>query len=262
MIFDLKSGKRRRVVQIVFGSLAFIFFISFVGFGIGSDVSGGIFDALGIGGDDSGGSTQYESQIEDAEKALETDSENQTALLDLVRYQFLSATESGVTTDPATGVTEVTEDSRVDLEQSVQRWQEYLDTNPAEPDVGAAANVAQAYVLLADASGAASAQEIVAESQGTAAAYGQLAFYLYADGKIAAGDAAAKKSVAAADPSQRKQIEQSLDQLNKQAVKQQELIKEQQQQQSGDDSSPQLEDPFGSLGGATGLGTPAPTPAP
>ena len=52
MIFDLKSGKRRRVVQIVFGFLAFVFFISFVGFGIGSDVSGGIFDAIGLGGND------------------------------------------------------------------------------------------------------------------------------------------------------------------------------------------------------------------
>ena len=50
MIFDLKSGKRRRVVQVVFGVLAFIFFISFVGFGIGSGSAGGIFDALGIGG--------------------------------------------------------------------------------------------------------------------------------------------------------------------------------------------------------------------
>ena len=50
MLFDLKTGKRRRVVQVVFGFLAFIFFISFVGFGIGSDVSGGLFDAIGLGG--------------------------------------------------------------------------------------------------------------------------------------------------------------------------------------------------------------------
>ena len=63
MIFDLKSGKRRRVVQVVFGFLAFIFFISFVGFGIGSDVTGGIFDALGIGGGSSSSDPQYEQQI-------------------------------------------------------------------------------------------------------------------------------------------------------------------------------------------------------
>ena len=71
MLFDLKSGKRRRVVQVVFGFLAFIFFISFVGFGIGSDVSGGIFDAIGLGGgDNSGSDPQYEQQIEDAETAI------------------------------------------------------------------------------------------------------------------------------------------------------------------------------------------------
>lgn len=249
MIFDLKSGKRRRVVQVVFGFLALIFFIGFVGFNIGGEGGGGgIVDEI-VGGGESG-STTYDQQIEDAETTLETDPENQTALLDLVRYHYLSATESGVTTDPATGVTEVTETSRVDLEQSAQRWQEYLDTRPKEPDVGAAANAAQAYVLLGDAGGAASAQEIVAESQGTAAAYGQLAYYVYADGRIGAGDSAARKSVKAAEPSQRKQIEQNLDQLRKRAVKQQQLIKEQQRQQGGEDAdSAQLEDPFGSLGG-------------
>ena len=262
MIFDLKSGKRRRVVQIVFGFLAFIFFISFVGFGIGSDVSGGIFDALGIGGNDSSGSTQYESQIEDAEETLAANPEDETALLDLVRYHFLSATESGVTTDPETGVTDITEGSRADLERSVQRWEEYLETKPAKPDVGAAANVAQAFVLLADADGAASAQEIVAESQGTSSAYGQLAFYLYADGQLKAGDEAAKESVALADPSQRKLIDKNLEDLRKQAVKQQEAIKEQQSQGGEDSASPQLEDPFGSLGGGAGLGTPAPAPPP
>ncbi len=258
MIFDLKSGKRRRVVQIVFGFLAFVFFISFVGFGIGSDVSGGIFDALGIGGNDSSGNTQYESQIEDAEEALTANPQDETALLDLVRYHFLSATEEGVTTDPATGATEITEDSRADLERAIQRWEDYLETKPPEPDVGAATNVSQAYVLLGDADGAASAQEIVAESQNTSAAYGQLAFYFYADGQLAAGDKAAKESVALADSSDSEQIEKNLANLRKQAVKQQEAIKEAQQQGADEGSSPQLEDPFGSLGGDTGLGATAP----
>ena len=93
VIFDLKSGKRRRVVQVVFGFLAFIFFISFVGFGIGSDAAGGIFDAIGLGGGSSGGTdTEYDQQIEDAEETLETDPQNERALLDLVNYHYLAAT--------------------------------------------------------------------------------------------------------------------------------------------------------------------------
>src|SRR6187455_2056757 len=105
MLFDLKSGKRRRVVQVVFGFLAFIFFISFVGFGIGSDVTGGIFDAIGIGGGSNSNDPQYEEQIDDAEATLESDPDNQKALLDLVRYHYLSATSEGVETDPTTGQT-------------------------------------------------------------------------------------------------------------------------------------------------------------
>jgi hypothetical protein len=261
MLFDLKSGKRRRVIQIVFGFLAFIFFISFVGFGIGSDVSGGIFDAIGLGGGDSSQSSQYEEQIEDAETTLETDPENERALTDLVRYHFLSATESGVSTDPATGTTSITEESRAQLEQAAAAWDDYIATKPRNPDVGVAANAAQAFVLLADADGAAAAQRVVAEGQDTAAAYGQLAFYLYADGKIAAGDAAGDQAVAAADPSQRSAIRRNMDALAEQARKQKKQLAQQAEQAQGgggEDGSPQIQDPFGGLSGAGGTTAPAP----
>ena len=69
------------MVQVVFGFLAFIFFISFVGFGIGSDVSGGIFDAIGLGGGDSASTPEYEQQIEDANETLDGP-DNERALLD------------------------------------------------------------------------------------------------------------------------------------------------------------------------------------
>src|ERR687892_2817350 len=134
VLFDLKSGKRRRVIQVVFGFLAFIFFISFVGFGIGSDATGGIFDALGIGGGTGGSSDpQYEEQIEDAEGRLETDPNNPRALLDLASYHYLSAGE-GVTTDAETGIPEVSEDARQEFEEAVAAWEDYLKTDPQRPD--------------------------------------------------------------------------------------------------------------------------------
>jgi hypothetical protein len=254
MLFDLKSGKRRRVVQIVFGFLAFIFFISFVGFGIGSDVSGGIFDALGIGGGDSSSDPQYEEQIEKAESTLETDPDNQAALLSLVRYHYLSATSSGIETDPQTGATSISEEAHAELEKAAQAWTDYLKTDPKNTDLATAANAAQAFVLLGDADGAAGAQAIVAEGQNTAAAYGQLAFYYYAAGDLKKGDAAAKQAVAAADPTTSDQIEKNLANLRKQSIKQQEAIEQQAEQGGPEAGEQQLEDPFGGLGGA------APTP--
>jgi tetratricopeptide (TPR) repeat protein len=259
MLFDLKTGKRRRVVQVVFGGLAAIFVISFVGFGIGSNAAGGIFDALGIGGGSSSSSPQYDQQIQDAQATLETDPQNAPALLNLARYHYLSATSSGVATDPQTGATQITESARTELEQAVQAWSDYLKTKPRKPDVATAANAAQAYVLLADADGAAQAQAIVAESQRSAAAYGQLAFYYYAGGKIKQGDAAADKAVAMADATTQAQIKKNLDALRKQAIKQQHQIEQQAQQQGGAAAGQQqLQDPFGGLGGSSAPVTPTP----
>jgi tetratricopeptide (TPR) repeat protein len=259
MLFDLQSGKRRRVVQVVFGFLAFIFFISFVGFGIGSDVTGGIFDAIGLGGGSNSSDPQYEQQIEDAENTLETDPTNQQALLDLVRYHYLSATAEGGSTDPTTGQTSITDDANAELEQAAQAWTDYLKTDPKNTDLSTAANAAQVFVLLGDADGAAQAQAIVAEGQNTASAYGQLAFYYYAAGDLKQGDAAAKKAVEASDPTAAKEIEKNLANLRKQAIKQQEAIKEQAQQGGQEAGEAQLQDPFGGLGGASAAPV-APTP--
>jgi tetratricopeptide (TPR) repeat protein len=258
MLFDLKTGKRRRVVQVVFGFLAFIFFISFVGFGIGSDVSGGIFDAIGLGGDDSSSSPQYEQAIDDANETLESDPDNERALLALSSAYFRSATDSGVTVNPQTGVPEISDSSRSNLEQSVAAWQRYLDTKPKRPPAAAAAEAAQAYQLLLDASGAAKAQAIVAEDQGTSAGFAQLALYLYADGKIAAGDAAGERAVEAAEPADRKAVRTRMDQLAEQARKQERALAEQQKNAPQGSAGAEIEDPFSGLSG--GAAPPASAP--
>jgi hypothetical protein len=264
MIFDLKSGKRRRVVQVVFGFLAFIFFISFVGFGIGSDVSGGIFDAIGLGGGDSSSSPQYEQEIEDANETLESDPNNERALLDLAGAYYRSATETGVTVNQQTGAIEISEESRSDLEQSIAAWERYVETKPRPPDTTAAAQAAESYRFLLDADGAAGAQAIVAQAQETSSAYAQLALYLYADGQIKKGDEAGERAVEVAEPSQRSAIRKQMVTLSEQARKQKEQLAKQQeqaQQGGGEQASPQIQDPFGTLGGA-GSAAPLPAPAP
>src|SRR4051794_17525479 len=98
MLFDLSSGKRRTVVRIVYALLALLIGGGLVLFGIGGS-QGGIFDALGIGGGDSGGGNpQYDQQISDDEAKLKENPKDAAALIDLSKTHYLSATSTGVTT--------------------------------------------------------------------------------------------------------------------------------------------------------------------
>src|SRR3712207_4600297 len=58
MLFDLRSGARRRNVKIVYLGLALLMFVGFVGFGIGSSgLSGSIGDLIRDNGSSGGDST-------------------------------------------------------------------------------------------------------------------------------------------------------------------------------------------------------------
>jgi hypothetical protein len=251
MLFDLSSGKRRRVVQVIYATLALLLGGGLVLFGIGGSGSGGLLDGLGIGGDSGGGDPQYEEQIADYQAKLQQNPQDTAAMIGLLKTHYLSATSSGVETDPQTGQISISTDAHNELEDAAAVWQRYLKTDPKQPNANTATNAVQVYQLLGDASGAAEAQRIVADADGSAAAYGQLAFYLYADFKFNEADAAAKKAIAAADPSQRQTVKQSMEAYSQQAHQQQKLIKKQQEQGGGDETTEaQLDDPFGALGGA------------
>jgi hypothetical protein len=261
MLFDLSSGKRRRVVQVIYAMLALLIGGGLVLFGIGGGGSGGILDAVGLGGDSGGSSNpQYEEQISDYEAKLQQNPQDTSAMLGLAKVHYLSATSTGVSTDAQTGQISISEDAHSELEEAADTWQRYLKTDPEHPNSNAATNAVQIYQLLNDASGAAEAQQIVADAQKSSAAYGQLAFYLYADFKFKEADAAAAKAVAAAEPSDRKNIEKTMQAYSEQAHKTQKAIKKQQQQGGGEAAQQQLQDPFGTLGaGDTGVPT-TPTP--
>lgn len=272
MIFDLKSGKRRRVVQIIFGFLAFVFFISFVGFGIGSEVSGGIFDALGIGGNNSSDSG-FEEQIDEAEAKLETDPEDRRALVDLINYRLLAATDSedGVQLDPATGVAQIDEAARSEMTAALDAWERYLDTDPKPISPDAAIDVVQINDLLfraalgtGDASAALTAAEeaakagqIAADDRKTVNDYATLANYLYISGQVKEGDAAAEQALAVSEESNREQFRKALEGYAKSGAA---LHKELQKRIKQGDAEGQIEDPFGTLGGGPGAAPPAPAP--
>ena len=261
MLFDLSSGKRRRVIQVVYATLAILMGGSLVFFGIGSDAPGGLLDAVGLGSNsDNSSDSGYEDQIEDAESKLETNPSDPAALRDLARYHYLDASEDVVRDETTGQITEIPPEARSGLEQSVDAWQRYLDTDPAQPDASVAQSAASAYVLLGDAEGAADAQRIVAEDQNTAPAYSELARFLYADFQFKAADEAAAKTVQLADASQSADLRKTFEQMSQQAhqlKEQQEKAAEEGGREAGEQ---QLTDPFGALGGS---GSAAPTtPAP
>jgi hypothetical protein len=218
VLFDLR-GKRRRVVQVVYGLLAASFLIGFVFFGVGTGGGvGSISDLLG-GGSGGSTSTQFDDQIDTANARLKKDPKDAAALLKLAENEWFKA-KSGVEQDPTTGqITGISDEAHADLGQSADAWARYLKVNKGKPDAGVATEMVQVYGLLNDADGAAKAQRIVAEQTPSQNSYGNLALYLYFAGDIAGGDAAANKALGLAPKIQGKQLKTQLDQIRERAVK-------------------------------------------
>lgn len=243
MLFDLSSPGRKNVIRVVYGVLAFLFLLGFVGFGIGGELgSGGIIDSLTGGG--GGGSTadQFEEQIEDAEKQLEGDPENPRALEELVTLRFQSG-QVQLDVNEQTGVPTVSEEARGEFEASVEMWGRYVQTEPKKVDITTASSAVNAYRFLEDAEGAAEAQQLLAESDPSTNSYSTLAFFRFAALDFKGGDEAVALAVKEAKPSERKQIERQLSSIRKQA----ERLKKAQGKAPPGSEGAGLQDPFGSL---------------
>src|SRR5687768_16367349 len=93
MLFDLK-GKRKRLVQVVYVTLAILFGGGLVLFGVGGNVSGGLVDAFRGGGDGEVNSV-FSDNVEEAKRRVVRNPDSAAARLALVRaqFQFASSTE-------------------------------------------------------------------------------------------------------------------------------------------------------------------------
>lgn len=250
MLFDLR-GKRKRVVQVSYAALAFLFLIGFIGFGIGvGGGPGGIFDAIGLTDSNSGSvSDQFDSEIDAANEKLAKNPNDSQALLKLAENEYFKA-RSGVSQDQTTGQITISTDAHTDLGNAADAWNKYLEANKGKPDGTVAAEMVTVFALLGDADGAARAQEVVAEDQPSSNSYGTLAQFEYLGGDLAAGDAAAKKALSFASGAQRKAVEDQLDQLRKQGEKVKEQLQKVQKQGGGASNAPgtnPLQNPLGGL---------------
>jgi hypothetical protein len=205
VLFDLK-GRRRRVVQATYLMLAVLMGGGLVFFGIGGDVSGGLFDAFS---DRSGsGNDLVEERIDDNEEKVAANPKNQVALRALVQDWYQLANEEA---DPNTR--QYTEEGKERLAEADEAWQLYL-VAAKKPEPGLASLMVQVYspAALNKAAEGAEAAEIVATADPNAQAYLQLVQYAALAGQDRKADLAGKKAIELAPKDQRSTVKTLVEQ--------------------------------------------------
>ena len=209
MLFDLK-GKRRRAVQGTYILLAVLMGGGLVLFGIGGgSLNGGLLNAFTGGGGSSTGNKQIQQRIDNAQKQLAANPQNQAALQEVIRDNYQLASLSA---DQTTGL--FTADGKKNLRQAADAWQRYLNTNPAKPNAVLANYMFQAYgqAGLNQPGNAQKAAEIVAAAQPSASAYIRVVQYAALAGDKRTADLAGQKALGLAPKGQRSSVKKLVQQ--------------------------------------------------
>jgi hypothetical protein len=223
MLFDLRSGARRRTVKVVYLGLALLMFVGFVGFSIGSSgLSGGIVDAITgngtTGGGDNAAVDRLTTQVRTADAKAKAAPSDPAAWAALAQARVRLA-NVGENLDTNTGT--YTAEGRRQVTAAGVAWDKYIALKPATPDERLARQMAQAFVSVGAADKAVGAQEVLTEIDPTQQTYQNLALLAYQAGQQRKGDLAASKAISLAPKDQRKDLKASLDQAKSQAALQQ-----------------------------------------
>jgi len=212
VLFDLK-GRRRRVVQATYLMLAVLMGGGLVFFGIGGDVSGGLFDAFSDRSNT--GNQLVDDRIEDNEKKLETNPNDKRALQALVRDWYQLANDEA---DPNTN--QYTDEGKKRLANADEAWKRYLEVEQKKPEASLASLMVQVYgpTGLNQAADAARAAEIVTEAQPTAQAYLQLVQFAAQAGQKRKADLAGMKAIELAPKKQRSTVRALVEQAKQPAA--------------------------------------------
>jgi hypothetical protein len=210
MLFDLR-GRRRRAVQATYLTLAVLMGGGLVFFGIGGDVSGGLFDAFSERGGGSGDAgSAIEKRIERNEQTLRRRPNDKAALQELVRDNYALAG-----TQTPSGATGYPQEARDELRAADRYWQRYLEAEKGDPDSGVARFAVQLYgpTALNKPKEAAEAARIVAAADNDAASYLQLVQYAALARDTRTAKLAAQKAVDLAPKDQKKAVRAQAKQL-------------------------------------------------
>jgi len=259
MLFDLRSGRRRGLVKVVYAVLAILMgaslFLTVGPFNLGEifSNSSSSTDAAQI----------YEEQAERIEVKLKKDPENADLLASLTRAN-INAGNAGVQVEP-NGEKIISTEAIESYQKADQAWTEYLEATE-EPSAGLAQLMAPMYFQLAEFSrsypeaetrlrAATDAQKIAAEDRPNLNSLAVLARYTYFTGDFKAAEKArAEATKLANSASERESLDEVLDEAKKLAtnfVKSAEAS-EKAEKAGGGKPSETLENPLG--GGFTGGG--------
>jgi hypothetical protein len=204
MLFDLR-GRRRRAVQATYLTLAVLMGGGLVLFGIGGDVSGGLFDAFSDRSSTGSASEDLEERIDQREERLSANPQNEAILKGLVRDYYALATGQR-----PSGAVEYPEDARDELGQTAEYWQRYLEVEDGDPDAGLARVALAVYDqgALEQPQEAANAMRIVAEAGNNYQLYLGLVSRAAAAGDERTANLAAQKAEDLAPKRLKKQVRQ------------------------------------------------------
>jgi hypothetical protein len=203
MLFDLR-GRRRRAVQATYLTLAVLMGGGLVLFGIGGDVSGGLFDAFSDRSGSGSASEDLQERIDDREERLRSDPENERILKALIRdYHALASAQV------PTGGGPYPEEAKDELGQAGEYWQRYLEVAD-EPDPSLARLAVAIYdpTALNQPEEGAAAMRIVAEADNDYQSYLALVQLSATAGDKRTANLAADKAVELAPKGQKKEVRQ------------------------------------------------------
>jgi hypothetical protein len=219
MLFDLRGTGRRRVVKIVYVTLAILMGGGLVLFGIGGSgaLSGGLLDAItessGTGDD---GTDRYRTLEQQASaKARQDPTAANWAAVARARFN-LAQTGEYVNQDTGT----YTDAGAEMLRAAGRAWDESVKLADGRPDARVASLMVQAYAGIGELDKAAAAQEIIAEERDSAGAYATLAQIAYQAGQTRKGDLARDKALELTEPDMREALKGQLEQARQSSVQQ------------------------------------------
>jgi hypothetical protein len=204
MLFDLR-GRRRRVVQVVYLTLALLLGGGLVLFGIGGEVSGGLVDAFKGGGGQSTDSA-LEDRVDREEERLRANPGDERLLQELVRDYYSLATsqrESGSVAFP--------DDAKDELRKAGSYWQRYLESAD-EPSADTATVALQIYgqAALNRAKEEQRAAAIIAREANDPVSYLRLVQIATRAGDTRTADLAGQKAIELAPKGQKQAIRQQV----------------------------------------------------
>jgi len=235
MLFDLQ-GKRRRVVQATYLGLAVLMGGGLVLFGIGGDVSGGLFDAFSDRSGSSGNDI-VEERVQRNEERVQTNPNAIAARKELVRdyYQLAVSQADDRGVYPA--------DAQDELRKAARNWSAYIEAEDGDPDASLARVALRVYDVTAlnQPEEAMRAARIIAQDTNDPSGYVQLAQYAVLAGDKRTENLATDKAIELSPERDRQRVRRELRQLKAA------LIASQLQQEGGPDI--ELEGQGGGAGG-------------